>query len=81
MAKFCISKFTKERDLVMDIFMGSGTTALAAKQLNRDFIGFEINSDYVKIANQRLEQSKLKVMEVKQEAMQSEARNSSQEVN
>lgn len=34
--------------------MGSGTTAVAAKQLNRNFIGFEIIPEYVKIAEQRI---------------------------
>jgi disulfide oxidoreductase YuzD len=69
---------TKENDLVVDMFMGSGTTAVSCKKYNRNFIGFEISQEYVDIANKRLEQTKLKVMEVKQEAMQSEARHSSQ---
>ena len=34
--------------------LGSGSTAVACKQLNRNFIGFEINKKYVKIANERL---------------------------
>ena len=45
---------TKEGDLVLDPFIGSGTTACACKKLNRNFIGFEINPDYVKISNERL---------------------------
>ena len=45
---------------VLDPFMGSGTTALACKQLNRNFIGFEINQEYVDIANRRLAQETLK---------------------
>ena len=51
---------TKEVDLVLDCFMGSGTTAVACKQLNRNFIGFEISKEYCEIANKRLEQSNLK---------------------
>jgi site-specific DNA-methyltransferase (adenine-specific) len=42
-------------DVVLDCFMGSGTSALAAIGLNRDFIGFERESEYVRIANLRLE--------------------------
>jgi len=59
LAKFVISKFTKEKDLVLDMFMGSGTTAVASKQLNRNFIGFEINQEYIDIANKRLSQQTL----------------------
>ncbi len=42
------------RDLVLDPFMGSGTTAVAAKMLNRNFIGFERNAEYVQFAKDRL---------------------------
>ena len=41
--------------LVLDPFMGSGTTALVAKKNNRQFIGFELNKDYTNNAKQRLE--------------------------
>lgn len=47
---------TKETDLVLDCFMGSGTTAVAAKKLNRNFIGFEVQEKYIAIANNRLKQ-------------------------
>lgn len=40
--------------LVLDPFMGSGTTAVVAKRLGRNFIGFELNGNYVKLARQRL---------------------------
>lgn len=45
-----------EGETVLDPFLGSGTTAVAAKQLNRKYIGIEINPDYVKIAEERLKQ-------------------------
>ncbi len=41
-------------DLVLDPFMGSGTTAAAAKEQGRHFIGFELNSEYIDIAKTRL---------------------------
>lgn len=41
-------------DIVLDPFLGSGTTAVACRQLNRRFIGIEINPDYCKIARERL---------------------------
>ena len=45
--------------LILDPFIGSGTTALACKQLNRDYIGFELEKKYFDIANDRLKQSNL----------------------
>ena len=45
---------TKENDIVLDCFCGSGTTCVAAKELNRKFIGIEINEEYYKIAVNRL---------------------------
>lgn len=45
---------SKENDLILDPFVGSGSTAVACKQLNRKFIGFEIKEEYSLIANKRL---------------------------
>ena len=50
----CILTCSKEGDLVLDPFMGSGTTALAAKKHNRHYLGFELNEEYIKQANERL---------------------------
>jgi len=50
---------TNENDIVLDPFLGSGTTAVACKQLGRNFIGCDISEEYVKIANKRLEQEVL----------------------
>jgi len=50
---------TDENDLVLDPYMGSGTTAKVAKDLGRNYIGIELNPDYIKIANQRLAQEVL----------------------
>ena len=53
--KYFINYFSKPGDLIYDCFMGSGTTAVAAHQLDRDFIGSEISKKYVDIANKRLQ--------------------------
>ena len=45
--------------LIFDPFVGSGTTMVACKQLDRDYIGIEIDEEYCKIAKKRLEQSRL----------------------
>lgn len=49
-----IRLFSAEGDLVIDPFMGSGTTAVAAIKMNRQYIGIEKESDYVKLAETRL---------------------------
>lgn len=49
-----IRLFTIEGQTVLDPFLGSGTTAVAAMNDNRHFIGFEIDGDYVKIAKERV---------------------------
>ena len=53
--KYFINYFSKPGDLVYDCFMGSGTTAVAAHKLDRNWIGSEISKKYVDIANKRLE--------------------------
>jgi len=52
--KWILNKYTNENDTILDPFLGSGTTVVACKQLNRNFIGIEISPDYCKIAEQRL---------------------------
>ncbi|WP_428828517.1 DNA-methyltransferase [Bacillus altitudinis] len=56
--EYLIETYTNEGEVVLDNCIGSGTTAVAANQLNRNFIGFETESEYIKIANQRLEANK-----------------------
>lgn len=45
---------SKEGDIVLDCFLGSGTTAVACQSLNRKYIGFELNPEYFAIARDRL---------------------------
>lgn len=45
---------TQPNDIVLDCFMGSGTTAVACKEIGRQFIGFEISEKWCKVANDRL---------------------------
>ena len=52
-----IKLLSKEGDLVLDPFCGSGTTCLAAQNLNRKYLGIEINEDYVQLSKERLTQS------------------------
>jgi site-specific DNA-methyltransferase (adenine-specific) len=52
-----IKTWTNEGDLVLDPFMGSGTTALAAIDLKRNFIGIDMNEEYCKIAEIRINEN------------------------
>ena len=52
--EFLIKLTTRTGQIVLDPFMGSGTTAVAAQSLDRHFIGFEISKDFCGIANERL---------------------------
>ena len=46
--------YSFENDIVLDPFMGSGTTAVVGLKHNRRFVGYEINKDYIKLANERI---------------------------
>jgi DNA modification methylase len=50
----CIKAGCPENGIVLDPFMGSGTTAVVARKLNRNYIGFELNPEYVKISNRKI---------------------------
>lgn len=52
--KTLIKNSSKEDDIVLDCFSGSGTTCVASKELNRQFIGIEIDKEYHKISVERL---------------------------
>ena len=52
----CVLAGSRERDLVLDPFMGSGTTALVALKAQRKFVGIELNPEYAELAKKRIAQ-------------------------
>lgn len=50
----CILAGSRENDLILDPFAGSGTVGVVAKRLNRNFVGVELNSEYAEIAEKRI---------------------------
>ena len=52
--EYLIKTYTNEGELVLDFTMGSGTTGVACKNLNRHFIGIELDEKYFKIAEERI---------------------------
>jgi len=59
LARRSIKFSTNVGDIVVDLFAGSGTTLVAAKQERRNFIGFEIDAKYVELCNKRLQQKQI----------------------
>lgn len=55
----CIRLFTHEGELVLDPFVGIGTTLLAAQDLNRNGVGFDLKQEYIDVANTRLSQARM----------------------
>lgn len=53
--EYLIKTYTNEGETVLDFTMGSGTTGVAAKRLNRKFIGIELDPDYFQIAKDRID--------------------------
>lgn len=56
--KRLIEKFTKEGDIIIDPYCGSGSTLIACKKLGRNFIGCDIKQEYVDLTNKRLLETK-----------------------
>lgn len=52
--EYLVKTYTNEGDTVLDFTMGSGTTGVACKNLNRNFIGIELDTEYFKIAKERI---------------------------
>ena len=56
MMSWVLKQYTKEGDLILDPFFGSGTTGVAAVRMGRHFIGIEISPEYCKIAEKRIQE-------------------------
>lgn len=54
--KYLVNTFSNENDIVLDFTMGVATTGLACMELNRQFIGIELNDEYFKIAQERMKE-------------------------
>ncbi len=74
LAKKCIELFTHRGELVVDPFVGTGTTLIAARDINRNAVGFDLNHKYIKVCEQRLSQQ-LIFGETTQIAILDDARN------
>jgi DNA modification methylase len=59
LVNYFIKGSTKPGDVVLDPFMGTGTTGLSATNLGRNYIGFEMQQDYIDIANSRIRDNKI----------------------
>lgn len=60
--EYLIKTYTNEGETVLDFTMGSGTTGVACKNLNRNFIGIELDETYFDIAKQRIEATTLSLI-------------------
>ena len=58
----CIKSSTRQGDFVLDPFFGSGTVGIVAQQLNRYYVGIELQPDYVEIASERLAADELTII-------------------
>jgi site-specific DNA-methyltransferase (adenine-specific) len=68
--EWCLNKYSKPGDLILDPFLGSGTTAVACKRTGRDFIGIEISPAYCETARARILQAETGVTVKEQKAGQ-----------
>jgi site-specific DNA-methyltransferase (adenine-specific) len=57
--EYIIKNFSKKGQIILDPFMGVGTTAAACKKLNRSYIGFEVSAEYCQVAEKRLRETEV----------------------
>ena len=60
--EYLIKTYTNENETVLDFTMGSGSTGVACKNTGRDFIGIELDKDYFKIAEERINNTQTKML-------------------
>ena len=73
--KKCIELFTHKGELILDPFVGIGTTLVAAQDTHRNAVGFDLNEEYIRVSRSRLAQTKLLAEETQQIAICDEAHN------
>lgn len=56
LCEYFINTYTNKNDLILDICIGSGTTAIACINTSRNYIGFELDNTYYEVANKRIEE-------------------------
>lgn len=56
-----VANSSREGDMVLDPFMGSGTTGVACANLGRDFVGIELKEDYFRTAEQRIQEAEMSI--------------------
>lgn len=66
--KRLIELYTYEHDIVLDPFMGSGTTAVAAVRTDRHYLGFELDDEYISIAERRVSQERDRVIAMRNDS-------------
>ena len=75
LAAQCIGLFTHKGELVLDPFVGSGTTLVAAKDLDRNAVGFDLKKEYIELSQSRLSQTRLEDPKTQQMAICDDAIN------
>ncbi|MGC9346080.1 MAG: DNA-methyltransferase, partial [Candidatus Bathyarchaeales archaeon] len=61
----CIKLYTFENDVILDPFIGSGSTAVAAINSNRHFVGYDIDPEYIKMADKRIKEARSEKSQIK----------------
>lgn len=74
LARKIVELFTHQGEIVIDPFVGSGTTLLAARELNRNAVGFDLQAAYVKLCAERLDTNAYLFNQTQQVAVQDDAR-------
>lgn len=75
LSKKIIELFTHQGELVLDPFVGSGTTLVAAADLNRNAVGFDLQENYIRLCEKRLSEKKVLFNQSRQIAVKDDARN------